>query len=161
MKRILFFLILALMATGSLKAEELHLIVSGKAIHFDDKEYNESNWGLGFEYDLDQRGNWIPFATGASFKDSNKQTSNYLGGGAKRRYKLTNGDNAIHVDAGLVGFLMTRKDHNDGDPFLGALPFVSLGNDYVSLNATYVPRVTPKSVPFVYFQLMFRLAEFH
>ena len=152
---LLFFL------PGMVLASELHLIVNGKAYHFDrDKGYNEKNYGIGFEYDLDQRGNWIPLVTGSTFKDSNEQTSNYLGGGVKRRFMLGKDKKGLHVDAGILGFMMTRKDRNDNDPFLGALPFVSVGNDFFAVNATYIPQVTPKASALMYFQLMFRLAEF-
>jgi hypothetical protein len=44
--------------------------------------------------------------------------------------------------------------------FLGALPFVSVGNHFFAVNATYIPQVTPKTSALVYFQLMFKLAEF-
>ena len=140
MRFMVWFLLLLLPAMGS--ASELHLILNGKAYHFErDRGYNESNYGIGFEYDFDQHGNWIPLITGSTFKDSNEQTSNYLGGGFKRRFLLGKDKKGRHIDAGIVGFLMTRKDRNDNDPFPGALPFVSVGNHFFAVNATYIPEI--------------------
>ena len=42
--------------------------------------------------------------------------------------------------AGLNAFLMTRDDVNGGKPFPGLLPSLSVGNDNVGLNLTYLPR---------------------
>ncbi|MFV2060679.1 MAG: hypothetical protein ACC653_08325 [Gammaproteobacteria bacterium] len=151
---------LLLIITGSATADELHLIVSGKAIHFSNAKYNEKNTGLGFEYDFEERNNWIPLITGASFKDSNNQTSNYLGGGTKRRFRFSNDPKGFHIDAGIFAFLMTRYDYKNNDPFIAALPFASLGFEWFSINVTYVPKMKPKMVAFVYFQATVKLLEF-
>jgi len=66
----------------------------------------------------------------------------------------------MHLDAGIIGFVMTRRDYKINDPFLGAVPFISLGNSLIALNITYVPKIVPKMVAFVYFQATFKLAEF-
>ncbi len=153
-------LILILGTLNMANADELHLVVNGKAIHLSKGNYNESNWGLGFEYDFTPRKNWITFVTGSFFKDSNNQTSRYLGGGMKRRYRLENNSEGWHVDAGVVGFLMTRKDFKNNDPFPGILPFISVGKSWYAMNVTYIPKVSPKYKALVYFQFMFRLAEF-
>ena len=160
MKKFLPLLIIFVAGCGCASANELHLIISGKSVHEGSRDYNENNWGLGLEYDFSPRNNWIPFVTGVSFKDSNKEISNYVGGGAKYRIPFGKHKHRMHVDLGVVGFLMTRKDRNDNKPFLGALPFVSVGNDWVALNASYVPPVSPKSVSLLYLQVMFRLARF-
>ncbi len=152
---------LFLMLPGLLFADTLHGIINGKAYHFDrSRNFNESNWGVGFEYDFEKSGNWIPLLTGSSFKDSNNQTSNYLGGGTKYRFKLGQDDTDLHIDAGVVAFLMTRKDYNNENPFFGALPFISVGNEYVAVNATYIPKISPKHASLLYFQLMVKLIEF-
>lgn len=159
MKCLFFFASLIVMCPLG-QAGELHLIVSGKVIHFSSRSYNENNWGLGFEYDFEKRNNWLPLITAVSFKDSNDQTSNYLAGGAKRRFLLSNDSKGLHIDAGIVGFLMTRHDYKNNQPFPGVLPFASIGNHWAAVNITYVPKIRPKMVAFVYFQLMFKLAEF-
>jgi len=135
--------------------------VSGKSIPFGtDTSFNEQNWGLGFEYDFERENNWIPLITGASFKDSLENTSNYLGGGIKRRFLLGDDPEGMHLDAGIIGFVMTRRDYKNNDPFLGALPFISLGNNRIALNITYVPKIVPKMLAFVYFLATFKIAEF-
>ena len=55
---------------------------------------------------------------------------------------------------------MTRQDYKNNNPFLGALPFISVGNSRFAVNIIYVPEIVPKMVAFVYFQATFKLAEF-
>jgi len=156
-----YLIFILLLNCTSASADELHLIVSGKAIHFDqDLDYNEKNWGLGFEYDFEERNNWIPLITGLSFKDSFNETSKYLGGGAKRRFLLSDDRDGLHFDAGIFGFVMTRQDYKNNEPFLSALPFVSIGNSRFAVNITYVPKVEPKMAEFIYFQATIKIAEF-
>ena len=59
---VLLFILLITFNTAS--ADELHFIVSGNANHSEDQNLNENNTGWGFEYDFEQRGNWIPLVTG-------------------------------------------------------------------------------------------------
>jgi hypothetical protein len=66
----------------------------------------------------------------------------------------------MHIDAGFFAFVMTRQDYKNNAPFLGALPFISIGNNRFSVNVTYVPEVVPKMVAFVYFQATIKVAEF-
>ena len=141
-------------------ADDLHLIVSGTALHIGSNDLNEKNYGLGFEYDFEERNNWIRFITGASFKDSNDQTSKYLGTGSKRRFRFGSDPDEFHFDAGAFAFVMTRKDVNDNEPFIAALPFVSLGNEWLAVNLTYAPKISPKMYAFWYFQASFRIMEF-
>ncbi len=144
-----------------LSADELSLVINGKAIH--DKgpiKYNEKNWGVGFEYDFKPTSRWIPFVAGSTFKDSNKQTSNYLGGGYKYRIPLEDAKDGWRVDLSFIAFFMTRRDYNNNQPFFGALPFISIGTSRVMLNMTYIPRVTPKTVGLFYFQLKIKIMEF-
>jgi len=152
--------ILMLLGMTQAQASELHLIVDGKAYHFSSRNYNEKNYGLGFEYDFKRKSNWIHFLNGSTFKDSHKNQSNYLGYGMKRRYKLEDDPNGWHADLGFVAFLMTRKDMYDNRPFPGVLPVASLGKQWFAINVTYIPSVSPKHVSLLFFQLMFRLAEF-
>ncbi len=66
--KISYCLLFLWFSCAAVNADELHLIVSGKSIHFGtDTSFNEQNWGLGFEYDFEQENNWIPLITGASF----------------------------------------------------------------------------------------------
>lgn len=154
-------ILLIFFSPGLLFADQLHGIINGKAYHFDrGRNFNEKNWGYGFEYNFEQRGDWIPLLTGSSFKDSKNQTSNYLGGGTKKRFMLGSGASGLHLDVGVVGFIMTRKDYKNQKLFVGALPFISVGNEYVAINATYIPKISPKYASLLYFQLMIKVAEF-
>ena len=141
------------------QANEWSLLVNGKAIHLGAPEgsnLNEGNWGLGVQYDwIRPNSNWVPFATASGFKDSNNNPSYYAGGGLLYRFKFEH----VHVDAGLVGFVMTREGYKDGDPFLGALPAFSVGTKHVALNFTYIPKIEPKSVPLWFFQLKINLTN--
>ena len=159
--RIKLLLIIFLFTPITAFSGELHGIINGKAYHFDrSQDWNENNYGLGFEYDFEHRGDWIPLITGSSFKDSFNQTSIYLGGGIKRRFLFSKDPSGFHADVGVVGFLMTRKDYNDNKPFPGVLPFVSVGNEFVAINVTFVPEVSPKFSNLLFFQAMFKLLEF-
>jgi len=135
--------------------------VSGKAFHLNtDSSFNEENWGVGFEYEFEERNKWIPLVTGLTFIDSMDRTSNYLGGGSKRRFLLGDDSDGMHIDAGAFAFVMTRQDYKNNAPFLGALPFISMGNSRFAVNVTYVPEIAPKMVAFVYFQVTIKVAEF-
>ncbi len=79
---------------------------------------------------------------------------------ASAGFLLGDDPEGLHVDAGVIGFVMTRQDYKNNDPFLGALPFISVGNSRVAVNIIYVPEIVPKMVAFVYFQATFKLAEF-
>ncbi len=142
---------------SSILADELSLLINGKAVHLNvpsGQSFNEDNWGLGLQYDFDAyRENWVPFVTASEFIDSNRNVSYYAGGGIVRRFSPFRDKKDGHVDFGIVGFLMHREDFRDGQLFLGALPVLSVGNDRFSLNVTYIPKVHPKMVPLVFFQL--------
>ena len=148
------------LTTTAAAADELSLLINGKAVHLGNtasKYLNEENWGLGLQYDWDRASDkWIPFATVSEFRDSNKNTSYYAGGGALYRFQF----DSAHVDLGAIGFVMTRKDYKNNDPFLGVLPALSVGTKNVALNITYVPKVEPKAVPLWFFQLKINLSSF-
>ena len=140
-------------------ADEWSLLVNGKAIHLGapaGSNLNESNWGLGLQYDWNRaNSNWVPFAAASGFQDSNKNPSYYAGGGLLYRSRF----GSVHVDAGLIAFVMTRKDYHDDKPFLGALPAFSVGTKDVAVNFTYIPNIHPKSVPLWFFQLKINLTN--
>lgn len=155
----LIILILSLAFTQQVYANELHVIINGKAIHDNKKDFNEDNWGLGFEYDFKEKAKWINFINGGFFKDSLSNTSKYLGGGSKRRFLFTDDEDGLHVDIGLNAFLMTRKDYKGNKPFFGALPFLSVGTDKYAVNVTYIPAINPKYEALWFFQASVKLAK--
>ena len=150
----------AALTTGAAVADEMSLLVNGKAIHIHTqagRNLNERNWGLGLQYDWDLADSkWRPFATVSGFNDSNRNPSYYAGGGALRRFQF----DGMHVDLGAIGFLMMRKDFKNDRPFPGVLPVLSVGTQSVSLNVTYVPKVEPKAVPLLFFQIKMNLGIF-
>ncbi len=150
--------------TGSLPlhAEGFSIVLNGASVHINPlptQDFNEENWGLGFQYDfaaINKR--WIPFISASGFQDSLDNTSYYAGGGVMRR--LIKSDN-LNIDAGLIAFMMTREDYKDNDPFPGILPVFSIGNEKIALNITYIPKVHPKIVPVWFFQLKVPLSNFN
>lgn len=137
------------------QAGELFAIVNGKAVHLQEKEgvrYNERNYGGGLQYDF-TGGDYVPFVAASEFRDSNDNPSYYAGGGVLRRFRFS----SYHADAGVIGFAMWRQEFHEGRPFLAVLPAFSFGGERVSINATYIPAVEPKSVPLLFFQLKIRI----
>ncbi len=138
-------------------ADELHLLINGKAVHLQSNEnLNEDNDGFGFQYDFDDR-DWIPFVNASVFKDSYNETSRYAGIGSKLRFG--SGKDFLHFDAGLFAFVMTRKLYKNGDPFFGVLPVVSIGGENLAINATYVPALDETYGRILYFQAMVRFSS--
>ncbi|KPJ92128.1 MAG: hypothetical protein AMJ53_09985 [Gammaproteobacteria bacterium SG8_11] len=153
----LMLLCVLMLHTSVVNASNLSLLVNGKSFHTKKSEntyYNESNWGFGLQYEFARTAQpWIPFMAVSGFKDSHNEPSYYAGGGYMRRMMLARKLRYLHLDAGLIGFVMTRKDYKNGEPFLGALPVMSLGNKDVSVNVTYIPKVHPKMAELWFFQL--------
>jgi Antimicrobial peptide resistance and lipid A acylation protein PagP len=159
----LLMLLAVMTAVRAVRADELHLLVNGKAIHLDHQpnvHYNERNWGSGFQYDFDRSpSGWVPFLTASGFSDSNQNPSYYAGGGWLKRHDFTWRGATWHTDVGVVGFLMTREGFRKDRPFPGVLPAFSIGTERVAINVTYIPRVEPKMVPILFFQLKLRLTD--
>ena len=140
---------------------DLSLLINGKAVHLDvpaGHRYNEENWGVGLQYDFETtEKKWIPFVNASEFLDSNKNVSYYAGGGIVRRFAPIPGTSESYVDLGLVAFAMHRKDFHGGDLFPGILPVVSIGSGRAAVNITYIPKVDPKMVALIFFQLKITL----
>jgi hypothetical protein len=161
-----FFLgLLGMLAAPAASAGELNLLINGHARHINPpagSNFNERNWGFGFQYDLDRRddGRWVPFLTASGFKDSMRDMSYYAGGGLQRRFDIAPSLDNLHVSLGAVAFVMTRKSFKNNQPFFGALPAATIGTDRFALNITYVPKVHPKLVPLWFVQLKIPLTTF-
>ena len=160
MKIRILILTCMLLASFSASADELQMIISGTAIHQGSIENrgepNEKNYGLGLQYDINQQRDWIPTINMASFKDSNDNTSRYVGGGIKRRYRFDTGTQKLNLDFGAIALVMQRPEYNDDEPFFGAVPFVSFSNGWGGINATYVPETEVDTLAFWYFQSLSR-----
>ncbi len=77
-----------------------------------------------------------------------------------RRFSLERLYKGLHFDAGLIGFVMMRKDHHNRKPFIGTLPAFSLGTDKIGINASYIPSVEPKLSPLWFLQLKISFDNF-
>jgi hypothetical protein len=114
------------------------VVLNGRAVHLNaGEDWNENNWGLGFEREFASRGPWVKVALANGFKDSVGDPSYMAGGGIKRRFNI--GDSDFHVDLGAIAFLMTRETVNHNQPFPGVLPAATFGFKRVALNVTYLP----------------------
>lgn len=118
-------------------------VINGKSHHFNSSyDWNENNIGAGLEYQFDSkpRSGWKTIAMANGFRDSTDNMSYMAGAGLHRRLFETSKLSGFYVHAGLNAFLMTRDDVNGGIPFPGILPSVSVGNDQVGFNLSYMPK---------------------
>ena len=135
-----FFLLLVAAPCGTAGAGEFSAVLNGKSFHIGaEHDLNEDNYGLGIEYEFATESRWKPVLMANGFRDSNDQMSYMAGGGLHRNLFSTERLNGFYVDAGLNVFLMTRRDVNDNRPFPGMLPSLTVGNDYVGMNLSYLP----------------------
>jgi hypothetical protein len=131
---------LAFGAIGTAAAGQWDVVVNGKSFHVDgDRDWNESNLGLGFEHEFNPESRWVKLALGSGFRDSEDEMSYMGGGGIKRRFRLPIGERQVHVDLGAIGFMMTRQDVDNNEPFPGVLPAFSVGTRQFAVNFTYLP----------------------
>ncbi len=122
-------------------AGELSAVVNGKSVHLGASgDWNEQNYGLGVEYAFASQSRWKTIVMANGFRDSDENMSYMAGAGLHRNLYATDRLNGFYVDAGVNAFLMTREDVNDNRPFPGALPSLTVGNRYMGLNLTYLPR---------------------
>lgn len=122
-------------------AGELSAVFNGRSYHIDAAEdWNEDNYGLGLEYEFTSQSRWKSRLMANGFRDSNDEMSYMAGGGLHRNLFATDRLRGFYIDAGINAFLMTRQDVNDNRPFPGVLPSLTVGNEYVGFNLTYLPR---------------------
>ena len=121
-------------------AGKLSAVVNGRSYHFDSTyQWNENNYGFGIEHEFTQRSAWRWVAMANGFRDSTDNMSYMAGAGLYRRIFETDKLSGFYVYGGLNAFIMTRDGVNDDKPFPGILPSLSIGNDTVGLNLTYMP----------------------
>jgi len=119
----------------------LSAIVNGKSYHLNSTyDWNENNYGFGLEHQFEQKSAWRTIAMANGFRDSTDNMSYMAGAGLQRRLFETHRMNGFYVYAGLNAFVMTRDDVNDSKPFPGILPSISIGNEKVGFNLTYMPK---------------------
>ena len=122
-------------------AGSINVVLNGKSYHINSSyDWNENNTGLGIEYEFEQKSAWRKILMANGFRDSTDGMSYMAGAGLHRRLFETDRLNEFYVYAGLNAFVMTRDDANDGKPFPGVLPSLSIGNRNIGFNLTYLPR---------------------
>ena len=122
-------------------AGKFSAVVNGKSYHFNSSyQWNENNYGFGVEHEFTQKSAWRKVAMANGFRDSTNNMSYMAGAGLHRRIYETDELAGFYIYAGLNAFVMTREDVNGNRPFPGILPSISIGNDKVGLNLTYMPK---------------------
>ena len=128
-------------------AGEFSGILNGKSYHIGaSRDWNEDNYGLGIEYEFSSRSKWKRRLLANGFRDSSDDMSYMAGGGLYRNLFSTDRFDGFYVDAGINAFVMTRRDYNGNKPFPGMLPSLSIGNDVVGINVTYLPKLAVEKV---------------
>jgi hypothetical protein len=139
---------LALVALGRpAAAADWNIVLNGKAIHVNaNRDWNEDNWGLGFERESGAESRWVKVTLANGFKDSANEMSYMAGAGIKRRFPFPPSNGDLYFDVGLAGFLMTREDVRDNRPFPGMLPTMTVGVERFAINLSYVPAAFAEAV---------------
>ena len=127
--------------TSAALAGKFSAVVNGKSYHFNSTyDWNENNFGLGIEHEFDSKSAWRVMVMANAFRDSTDNISYMAGAGLHRRLYETERLAGFYVQVGLNAFIMTRDDVDNSKPFSGILPSISLGNEKIGFNLTYLPR---------------------
>jgi len=133
--------VLLTLPSAPAKAGASNLVLNGKSYHIDSTyDWNEDNFGFGIEHQFEQKSAWRKTVMANAFRDSTDNMSYMAGAGLHRRIYETDKLAGFYVYAGLNAFIMTRDDVEGGKPFPGVLPSVTVGNEKVGLNLSYMPR---------------------
>ena len=125
--------VLALLTCGAYRAHAQSpatwdVVVNGRSVHIDAaREWNEDNWGLGFEHEFASDSPWIKVALANGFKDSMGNPSYMAGGGIKRRFHVRSEN--FYLDLGGVAFLILAANDRLSAPFA---PIAGLGDMLVA-----------------------------
>ena len=135
------FALFQLVSPAPAQAGSINAVLNGKSYHINSSyDWNENNTGLGIEYEFEQTSAWKTIAMANGFRDSADGMSYMAGAGLHRRLFETDRLDQFYIYAGLSAFVMTRDDVNDGSPFPGVLPSISIGTSKLGFNLTYMPR---------------------
>ena len=127
--------------TSPALAGKFNAVVNGKSYHFNSTyDWNENNYGLGIEHEFESKSAWRTTVMANGFRDSTNSMSYMAGAGLHRRLFETHRMSGFYIYAGLNAFIMTRDDVAGSKPFPGILPSVSVGNEKIGFNLTYLPR---------------------
>ena len=133
---------LVTLPTSQAFAGNFNAVINGKSYHFNSEyDWNENNLGLGVEYEFKSESAWRKTVMANGFRDSTDNMSYMVGAGLHGRLYETDRLSGFYVSAGLNAFIMTRDDVDDSKPFPGILPSITIGNDKVGFNLTYLPKI--------------------
>ena len=139
--QLIAFALLVALSSSPAFAGKTSAVVNGKSYHIDSSyDWNENNYGFGVEHAFTQKSAWKKVVMANGFRDSTYNMSYMAGAGLHHRIYETDRFAGFYVYAGLSAFVMTRDDVNNGEPFPGILPSISIGNDKVGFNLTYMPK---------------------
>jgi hypothetical protein len=132
---------LVVFPASSAFAGTFNAVINGKSYHFNSEyDWNENNLGLGIEHEFASKSKWRTIVMANGFRDSTDNMSYMVGAGLHRRLVESEKLSGFYISAGLNAFIMTRDDVDDSNPFPGILPSVTIGNDKVGINLTYLPK---------------------
>lgn len=133
--------LLTALPMSSAMAGTLSAVINGKSYHINSTyDWNENNLGAGLEYEFSSESKWRKIVMFNGLRDSNDTMSYMAGGGLHRQLFYTDRLSGFYVLAGINAFVMTRTDVNNNRPFPGMLPSLTIGNQHIGFNFTYLPR---------------------
>lgn len=138
MNKVMIAALAALLTTGAAQADT-SVLVFGKSHHFhtEGRDYNETNLGGGVEWKPADSGFLVG---GFAVKDSMRKLGGAAYVGYRARYEF---DSGVHVEATLRGGYL--KDANFKG--LAALPSVGVGYKNVTLEMTFLPKLSQTKSP--------------
>lgn len=142
-----------LVLTSSAHAGDWFLQVNGRSDHHGkaERELNEGNYGLGLQYNWESSGvGDVNFLAGGTLINSVEDRSWYAGGG--KLWGLWNSPVDVGFIAGLIHY--PSAEH---PTFPAILPMVHVGNEWVGVNAMYIPEVTDEVTAATLYQLLVSL----
>jgi len=148
----LIIMVLLLVFSPVIFADEVWFHVNGTSYHPDNRNFNEQNYGVGISWGFDRTNNWTTNYNADVFIDSSSNWTGYIG----KEYKKEIG----FVSVGANFFLMHRKsvlDNYNIPIFPGVLPTLSFGSEQMKVRMTYIPPVLEKDSQAVALQLQIRV----
>jgi hypothetical protein len=133
--------IIVTLQTSPAMAGKSSAVLNGRSYHFNSTyDWNEDNFGLGLEHEFESESAWRTTIMANGFRDSTDNMTYMAGAGLHRQLFSTDRMSGFYVYAGLNAFIMAREDVENSKPFPGILPSVSIGNEKIGFNLTYLPR---------------------
>ncbi|MEW5944269.1 MAG: hypothetical protein AB1710_10560 [Pseudomonadota bacterium] len=119
---------------------ELTIMVDGVSHHFKPKPnrtYRDEHPMFALTYARPAFDSYYYTARAGVIRDSHDNHDTYLTAGFMRRWPLGAGFN---LDASLIAGVIHRKDLNDGNLTIFALPILGIQKDWFQFEVTYVPK---------------------